>query len=85
SLPSRTWNYDRQPWGFGPKDFTPSLSTLSRLERTALPHRGKIRGRNLHSFIEQGYLRRVNDSRAVMIAPKGQKALKEKFGISKIA
>ena len=36
-------------------------------------------------FFEQGYLRRVNDSRAVMIAPKGQKALKEKFGISKIA
>ncbi len=73
------------PGGLGRKTSRPLCRPCLDWSERRFHIAGKLGAAICTHFFEQGYVRRVNDSRAVTITPKGQKALKEKFGISKIA
>jgi len=46
---------------------------------------GKLGAAICTHFFEHNYVRRLNETRAVVITPKGQRILRDKFGISEIA
>ena len=73
------------PGGLGRKTSRPHCRPCLDWSERRFHIAGKLGAAICSHFFEQGYVRRVKDLRAITITPTSQKALKEKFGISKIA